>query len=600
MLNMQIPKCCFIKNSLSLSFILFNSLISFAQISSINIINIDSNVLVNTKLLFGITFDGRTSLIGSSNYGQIGYYDTTGAILPPIDSIFSDFPLTTVRYPANGNAVGFEWKKSIGPLPRPVQDLLGTIGSPQPVNFGFDEFIEMCFEKGITGDDIQIMVPIYDDNTTGLTNTQMLAAVPDVISNNADWVEYCNSPNNGSNPGGGTDWAAVRAANGHPNPYNIKIWNIGNEPWAMGEFTAFNCANYLNTVTPIIDAMLAIDPTLKITMPTTGIGNGSWFSVLLNSTLAQQGKIYALSQHFFGDEQLSTPNPNIASCDTFLNNLITGAKTKGIKIIIGDYAHSIPSTNPTMAQQDLAMQWRGANFIADFLLMLSQKSDIERANFWTYGNVYATWHPIKININGDYKLMPAAEIYKILQPAFLDKSIKVSNYSPTSSDGILYSVRSNAFVTNDLSKLNIVAVNRDRNNTERLKVYGLNGYNLSKATLYNAQELTSDSIIKFETSADVYDEYVMPASSILILEFIVNSENIEKLIIQDKSIKCYPNPTNGNLIFSETLENIEMFDFSGRQIISKKGTSNFISIENMQPGVYFIKSGKTVLKFVID
>jgi hypothetical protein len=27
----------------------------------------------------------------------------------------------------------------------------------------------------------------------------------------ADWVEYCNAPNDGSNPNGGTDWAARRA-----------------------------------------------------------------------------------------------------------------------------------------------------------------------------------------------------------------------------------------------------------------------------------------------------------------------------------------------------------------------------------------------------
>jgi alpha-N-arabinofuranosidase len=45
----------------------------------------------------------------------------------------------------------------------------------------------------------------------------------------ADLVEYLNSPNDGSNPNDGTDWAAVRAANGHPEPYNIKYFEIGNE-----------------------------------------------------------------------------------------------------------------------------------------------------------------------------------------------------------------------------------------------------------------------------------------------------------------------------------------------------------------------------------
>ena len=38
------------------------------------------------------------------------------------------------------------------------------------------------------------------------------------LADAADLVEYCNAPNNGSNPNGGTDWAAVRAQNGHPQP----------------------------------------------------------------------------------------------------------------------------------------------------------------------------------------------------------------------------------------------------------------------------------------------------------------------------------------------------------------------------------------------
>ena len=37
------------------------------------------------------------------------------------------------------------------------------------------------------------MAPIYDV-ATGLTPTQSLAAISNVVANNADWVEYCNSP----------------------------------------------------------------------------------------------------------------------------------------------------------------------------------------------------------------------------------------------------------------------------------------------------------------------------------------------------------------------------------------------------------------------
>ncbi len=359
--------------------IFFFSLKSKAQNASLSLTDINTVVMDSTPLLFGITFDSRTSLMGNVSTGPVGYYDSSGTILPAIDSIFNDFPMSTLRYPGNGIGVGFNWKKSIGPVnARPNQDLLGGLGSSQPVKFGFDEFMWMTLSKGVHPSEIQIMVPIYDSASTGLTLTQSRASIPNVVRHNADWVEYCNAPNDSSNPGGGIDWAAQRAANGHPLPYGIKIWNIGNEPWAGGEFgpNDTDCVAYLNSVTPIIDSMLAIDSTLKITMPTTGNATNlsSWASALLNSTLVNQGKVYALSQHYFPTEKTVGTNPPVqgmSAVNTGLNSLITVAATKNVKVFVGDYGHYIVSGNPSQAQQDSAMQWLGANMEVDFLLMLS-------------------------------------------------------------------------------------------------------------------------------------------------------------------------------------------------------------------------------------
>jgi alpha-L-arabinofuranosidase len=670
----------------------------FSQAATITVSNINSSIMDNTGLLFGITFDGRSSLTGNASYGQIGYHNANGSMIPEINTIFGDFPFTTIRYPGNAITVGFEWKKSIGPIgTRPNQDLMGGLGSPQPVNFGFDEFMTMCTNKGISGSDIQIMVPIYDQSTIGLTPTQANAAIPNVISNNADWVEYCNSPDDGSNAGGGVDWAAVRATNGHPSPYNVKIWNIGNEPWASGEFgpSATNCNAFLSSVTPIIDAMLAIDPTIKITISTTGnaASNSSWAYALINSSLAQQGKLYGLSQHVFGDEDLATGNPGVNATGSFLDNLVSAAATKNIRVFVGDYAHSIPSSNSTIAQQNLAMQWQGANYETDFLLMLSQKSTIERANFWAYGNAYAVWHPIRINSQSNYTLMPAAVIYKILKPAFLDKSVHISTTSPPSSDGNPYAVRSNAFVSDDLSKMTIVAVNRDKDSTVPLQVSGTFGYNLNNPRLLTASSLSSDTISETNATTDLSGNYAMPPMSVLILEYQLtalplnltsldikmndcktllswttsaehnlnyyevqqstdntnwntlsqipttgNSSEVSyysfqnqisavgyhyfrlKMVDNDqscrysKTVSCncrisddintvlFPNPVrmNGILSFSRSLDSIRVFDIYGKLILFKTEPSTFISTAEMLPGLYFIQSENSTLKFIVE
>jgi alpha-L-arabinofuranosidase len=577
-----------------------------AQVATITVNNVNTNVMTNTKLLFGITFDSRTSLMGNTATGLIGYYDSSGVIIPQIDSIFNDFPMSTLRYPGNGIGVGFNWKKSIGPVNlRPNQDLMGTQGAPQPVKFGFDEFMAMTAAKGVSSSEIQIMVTVYDSASTGLTLAQSRAVVPNVINHNADWVEYCNAPNdsNLSNPGGGIDWAEVRAANGHPAPYNIKIWNIGNEPWASGEFggTAAGCNAYLAIATPIIDAMLAIDPTLKITMPTNGnVSSGTWANTLINSTLAQQGKIYSLSQHFFGDENPATPSPSILALNNQISSLITAAAAKNIKVFIGDYAHRIPD-NPDSAQKDSAMQWLGANLEADFLLLLSQKSTIERANFWIYENTTATWHPIRKNSTGNYTLMPAAEIYKILYPAFLDNSIQATTTSPLSSDGITgsNSVRSNAFISNDLNFLNIVAVNRDRNNTVPLQTLGLTDYFLNNARILTASSNTSETIIEATATTDISGNFVLPPMSVLILEYANATVGINEKNFYNTSIQLFPNPTDNFLKFSETLETLEVYNSYGQLVINKIQNTNCISLGHLTSGIYFIRSNKDIMKFIV-
>ncbi|MBX7096977.1 MAG: hypothetical protein K1X89_04620 [Myxococcaceae bacterium] len=50
----------------------------------------------------------------------------------------------------------------------------------------------------------------------------------------ADYVEYFNAPA-GTNPNGGVAWADVRASDGHPAPYGIHLFELGNEPYYAGQ-----------------------------------------------------------------------------------------------------------------------------------------------------------------------------------------------------------------------------------------------------------------------------------------------------------------------------------------------------------------------------
>lgn len=116
-----------------------------------------------------------------------------------------------IRYPGGTSANLFDWKKAIGPTEERGCQLSGKNGGSAPLDsvYGPDEHME--FLKGADADAII-----------------MVASASESAADAADWVEYMNAPV-GTNPRGGTAWAEVRAANGHPEPYGVRFWEIGNE-----------------------------------------------------------------------------------------------------------------------------------------------------------------------------------------------------------------------------------------------------------------------------------------------------------------------------------------------------------------------------------
>ncbi len=110
----------------------------------------------------------------------------------------------------------FEWKKAVGPVekrPR-IQPFSGG-GTPwgfsarRTATFGVDEAARWCEANGVA------MIYMYG----------IAFGTP---QDAADLVEYLNAPA-GKNPNGGVDWAKIRAENGHPEPYNVRFFEIANE-----------------------------------------------------------------------------------------------------------------------------------------------------------------------------------------------------------------------------------------------------------------------------------------------------------------------------------------------------------------------------------
>jgi alpha-N-arabinofuranosidase len=144
-------------------------------------------------------------------YAGFGMWDSAGNRPAPrfVDNFrYSGF--TAVRFPGGRMANTYRWKRAIGPpSTRHRQVNGGGMGQPLTSEFGPDEFGHLIDGVGAEGTVVVNFATADADEA-------------------ADFVEYMNAPE-GTNPRGGRAWADVRARNGHPEPYGIKYWEVGNE-----------------------------------------------------------------------------------------------------------------------------------------------------------------------------------------------------------------------------------------------------------------------------------------------------------------------------------------------------------------------------------
>jgi alpha-N-arabinofuranosidase len=142
----------------------------------------------------------------------LGMWDAEAdAPSPDIVNLSRRLGLRSIRYPGGTVANLFRWKRAIGPQEqRGCQVGGGFVGRQEPKDsvFGVDEQMEFAAAVG--------------------AETQIMTSSVQPVDDAADFVEYVNAPL-GTNPRGGTSWAEVRAANGHPQPYGVNLWEIGNE-----------------------------------------------------------------------------------------------------------------------------------------------------------------------------------------------------------------------------------------------------------------------------------------------------------------------------------------------------------------------------------
>jgi len=163
--------------------------------------------------------------------------DNIDGFRPDVIALFRQINMGFWRYGGNYTS-NLVWYHTIGDPDKRPPDWDNAWGAMQPNDLGMDEFMTFCRLIGVEA---------YISVNAGLGDSHSAA----------EQVEYMNGPVS-------TPMGALRAKNGHPEPYHIKFWNIGNEPWGSWQIGRTDTKYFMQKHNEFAKAMREVDPSIVL------------------------------------------------------------------------------------------------------------------------------------------------------------------------------------------------------------------------------------------------------------------------------------------------------------------------------------------------
>ena len=142
------------------------------------------------------------------------------------------------RLPGGNFISDFNWYNSVGPRDKRPPDFDYAWNAMQTNDVGMDEFMTLCKLIGVEP---------YITVNAGFGDAHSAA----------EEVEYMNGSVS-------TLMGAMRVRNGHPEPYNVRFWNIGNEPYGQWQLGRTDLKYYLLKHDEFAKAMRTADPSITL------------------------------------------------------------------------------------------------------------------------------------------------------------------------------------------------------------------------------------------------------------------------------------------------------------------------------------------------
>jgi alpha-N-arabinofuranosidase len=189
--------------------------------------------------------------------------------------------IPNIRWPGGNFVSAYHWLDGIGDMdkrPPRFNKAWPKEKEWETNDVGIDEFIALC---------------------------KLLNAKPYIALNSgngtaeeaANLVQYCNSSVD-------TKYGKLRAQNGHPKPFNVKLWGIGNEMFGNWQVGHVDEETYARRHLEIANAILVVDKDVKI----IAVGGRYWKYPRWNEAIFNigQGKFDYLSLHSYAKKYRRT------------------------------------------------------------------------------------------------------------------------------------------------------------------------------------------------------------------------------------------------------------------------------------------------------
>ena len=215
----------------------------------------------------GACFVGTASLMPADNVQ--GMRADTLALLKELNS-------PVYRWPGGNFVSGYDWKDGIGNRDRRPPRKNPAWTGVEHNDFGIDEFLSFC--------------RLLDTEPYIAVNSG-LGAVDNVVQE----LQYANGSAD-------TPMGKLRAENGHPDPYRVKWWGVGNEMYGGWQLGHMPLEDYIKKHNVFAKALRAEDSSIKL----VAVGaTGPWSEGMMQHCADHMDLI---SEHFYRHEQ-----PGLAS-----------------------------------------------------------------------------------------------------------------------------------------------------------------------------------------------------------------------------------------------------------------------------------------------